>query len=224
MNAWRQGLADDALEEIGKYFVAMSFAAEQVGAACKRVDQTEFTGDIVQEIKRLISESVAVIVDLSEGRANVLYETGYAHALEKPTVHICSTDFSQLPFDVRNWNTIKYNRGQTTLLKQPLAERLGKVIETWGQRAGRNLSRSEAYEMQIDFHHAVTYVVARLAGFGHREAEVVAYCAQYVDDATNTGEIIFENGAMYSRICSAHKMLDYRNFDELASRREGMDW
>jgi nucleoside 2-deoxyribosyltransferase len=122
-------LADDALEEIGKYFVAMSFAAEQVGAACKRVDETEFTGDIVQEIKRLISESVAVIVDLSEGRANVLYETGYAHALEKPTVHICSTDFSQLPFDVRNWNTIKYNRGQTTLLKQPLAERLGKVIE-----------------------------------------------------------------------------------------------
>jgi len=52
--------------------------------------------------------------------------------------------------------------------------------------------------MQIDFHHAVTYVVARLAGFGHREAEVVAYCAQYVDDARNTGEIIFDSGAMYS--------------------------
>lgn len=73
--------------------------------------------------------------------------------------------------------------------------------------------------MQIDFHHTVTYVVARLAGFGHREAEVVAYCAQYVDDATNSGEIVFSNGAMYSRICSAHKMLDYRHFDKLASRR-----
>jgi len=73
--------------------------------------------------------------------------------------------------------------------------------------------------MQIDFHHAVTYVVARLAGFGHRDAEVIAYCAQYVDDANNTGEVIFENGAMYSRICSAHHVLDYRNFDELASRR-----
>ncbi len=73
--------------------------------------------------------------------------------------------------------------------------------------------------MQIDFHHAVTYVVARLAGFGHREADVIAYCAQYVDDATNSGEIIFENGAMYGRICSAHKGLDYRHFDVLASRR-----
>jgi len=73
--------------------------------------------------------------------------------------------------------------------------------------------------MQIDFHHAVTYVVARLAGFGHREADVVAYCAQYVDDAINDGEIIFDSGAMYSRICSAHKGLDYRHFDVLASRR-----
>ncbi len=71
--------------------------------------------------------------------------------------------------------------------------------------------------MQIDFHHGVTYVVARLAGFGHREAEAVAYCAQYVDDATNSGVIKFTNGAMYSRICSAHKMLDYRNFNELAN-------
>jgi len=112
------------------YFVAISYAAEQVGAACVRVDQTEFTGDVVEEIKRLIRESIAVIVDLSESRANVLYEAGYAHALEKPSVHICSTDLSMLPFDVRNWNTIKYNKGQTTALKEPLFNRLRAVIET----------------------------------------------------------------------------------------------
>ena len=71
--------------------------------------------------------------------------------------------------------------------------------------------------MQIDFHHAVTYVVARLAGFAHRDAETISYCSQYVDDATNSGTIRFDNGAMYSRISSAHKMLDYRNFDKLAN-------
>ncbi len=71
--------------------------------------------------------------------------------------------------------------------------------------------------MQIDFHHAVTYIVARVAGFGHREAETVAYCSQYVDDATNSGTITFDNGAMYTRISSAHKMLDYRNFEKLAN-------
>ncbi len=73
--------------------------------------------------------------------------------------------------------------------------------------------------MQIDFHHGVTYVAARLAGFQHQEASIIAYCAQYVDDATNAGVIKFHNGALFSRISSAHKMLDYRNFQELANHR-----
>jgi hypothetical protein len=110
------------------YFIAMSHAAEQVGAECKRVDLKEFSGDIVTEIKRLISSSAAVIVDLSEAKPNVLYEAGFAHALKKPTVHICSTPLSELPFDVRNWNTLTYRRGQTALLKDPLARRLKAVL------------------------------------------------------------------------------------------------
>ena len=71
--------------------------------------------------------------------------------------------------------------------------------------------------MQIDFHHAVTYVVARLAGFSHSKADIIAYCAQYVDDANNSGVIKFDNKSMYRRISSAHKMLDYRNLRELAN-------
>ena len=56
---------------------------------------------------------------------------------------------------------------------------------------------------------------ARLAGFGHSDASIVAHCAQYVDDSTQAGLIRFDNGAMFDRISSAHKMLDYRNFKEL---------
>ncbi len=110
------------------YFIAMSHAAEQVGAECKRVDLKEFSGDIVSEIKRLITASAAVIVDLSEAKPNVLYEAGFAHALRKPTVHICATPLSELPFDVRNWNTIPYKLGQTALLREPLTRRLRAVM------------------------------------------------------------------------------------------------
>ncbi len=73
--------------------------------------------------------------------------------------------------------------------------------------------------MQIDFHHAATYVIARFAGFDHGHADTIAHCAQYVDDATNGGTILFENHAMYARISSAHKMLDYRNFEALANHQ-----
>ena len=71
--------------------------------------------------------------------------------------------------------------------------------------------------MQIDFHHAVTYVCARLAGFADSEAGLIAYCAQYVDDATKEGEIEFDNGMRFSRISSAHKMLDYANLSDLSN-------
>lgn len=71
--------------------------------------------------------------------------------------------------------------------------------------------------MNIDFHHAATYVLARQAGFSHEHAEKIAYSCQYVDDATNSGVICFTNGSMYERKASAHKMLDYRNFEELSN-------
>lgn len=71
--------------------------------------------------------------------------------------------------------------------------------------------------MQIDGHHTLTYIAARLAKFSKTDAAIIAHSAQYVDDATNSGVIHFKNGAMYKRISSAHKMLDYRNSQELAN-------
>ena len=71
--------------------------------------------------------------------------------------------------------------------------------------------------MQVDFHHAVTYIAARCAGFSSREASVIAYAAQYVDDASNSGVVRFEGGIQYSRISSAHRLVDARNFRELAN-------
>jgi hypothetical protein len=111
------------------FWVAMVPAARSVGAVCKRVDQEEYSGDIVAKIQELIRESVAVIVDLSEANANVLYEAGFAHALNKPTVHVCSTPLGELPFNVARWNTIAYKRGRTHLLTEPLARRLRAALE-----------------------------------------------------------------------------------------------
>lgn len=71
--------------------------------------------------------------------------------------------------------------------------------------------------MQIDFHHGVTYVIARLAGFEHPDAEKIAYSAQYVDDAVHHGPVRFDNGALFNRNSSAHKMLDYRNMEQLGN-------
>lgn len=112
------------------FFVAMSYAAEQVGAVCDRVDRREFQGNIVEEVHRLIRESSAVIVDLSESKPNVLYEAGFAHALKKPCVHICSTPLEKLPFDVAQWKTTRYEAGQTHKLRRDLTQRLKTIFES----------------------------------------------------------------------------------------------
>lgn len=75
--------------------------------------------------------------------------------------------------------------------------------------------------MQIDFHHAVTYVVARCAGFGHGDADTLATTAQYVDDAINSGPVDFTNDALYVRIASSNAILTTKNFKERANR---MTW
>jgi nucleoside 2-deoxyribosyltransferase len=110
------------------FFFAMNHAAERNDTICLRVDRVEYSGDIVSEIHRLIRSCVAMIADLSESRPNVLYETGYAHALGIPTIHICSTPLDELPFDVAQWNTLSYQPGQIHLLRKPLTKRLKAVL------------------------------------------------------------------------------------------------
>jgi hypothetical protein len=112
------------------YFVAMVKAAAGARAVCKRVDKEEFVGDIVEKIEQMIRESDAVIVDLSESKPNVLYEAGFARALNIPCVHICSTPIGDLPFDVSHKNTMAYTKGQTTHLRAKLTARLKTVLKT----------------------------------------------------------------------------------------------
>jgi hypothetical protein len=110
------------------FFVAMVPAARAVDAVCKRVDREEFEGDIIAKIRRRLRTSLAVVADVSGGNANVLYEVGFAHARKVPTIHICCTPLAELPFDVRNLNTLKYERGQTHNLRPKLARRLKAVV------------------------------------------------------------------------------------------------
>jgi hypothetical protein len=72
--------------------------------------------------------------------------------------------------------------------------------------------------MQIDFHHAATYVACRLAGLNADQAATVAHAAQYVDDATIDGAVNFADGQRYVRATSAHKMLDHENADTADNR------
>ncbi|MFT5756649.1 MAG: hypothetical protein ACI9LM_001369 [Alteromonadaceae bacterium] len=58
--------------------------------------------------------------------------------------------------------------------------------------------------MQTDMHYYGTYTIARLAGFNVKEAETIAYAAQYVDDSTSNDSDEHADGGLIYGIATAH--------------------
>ncbi len=110
------------------FLVAIQPAALALNAVADRVDHNGRSGDVVQQIKAMIREAKVIVADLSESRPNVCHEVGYAEAIEKPVVQICSTSVSSLPFNLRNNQTITYTIGQASRLKTKLERELGKLL------------------------------------------------------------------------------------------------
>jgi hypothetical protein len=110
------------------YFVAMTESAKNNNATCIRVDHTEYSGDVVKKIKKLISDSRVVIADISGSRPNVLFEAGFAEALGRPVIYISSSPLDEAPFDIRNEPIISYQIGQTKRLLPKLTTRLRAVL------------------------------------------------------------------------------------------------
>ena len=65
--------------------------------------------------------------------------------------------------------------------------------------------------MQMDFHYDVVYVLAQMAGFTPEESVILATSSQFVDDATSSSLIQFNNGCMYKRISTSHGTFDLRD-------------
>lgn len=117
---------DVAFDDV--YLVAVSSAASQIGRRAVRVDRVMHGGDAVQETQRLLHGADAVVADVSVAEPDVLYEVGYAHAIGKPVVQVCSTPYEQMPFMVRNRETLLYHAGGTHHLGQQLAVYLEALL------------------------------------------------------------------------------------------------
>jgi len=110
------------------FLVAIEPASLSNGAIAERVDHNGTAGPVVPQIKAMIKAAKVIVADLSDSRPNVLHEVGYAEAIRKPIIQICSTPTSSLPFNVRNNRTIQYAIGQTAKLKKTLEPEIAKYV------------------------------------------------------------------------------------------------
>jgi hypothetical protein len=125
--------------KLSTFFVVMPFLPElddvyhfgirevvrELGAACVRADEMQYTGGIIDKIYTSIRAADAVIAEVSSPNPNVYYEIGYAHALGKPVV-LVTRDVQETPFDLRGYNHVTYT--SIIELRQRLAGLLRELL------------------------------------------------------------------------------------------------
>lgn len=127
-------------------FVAMMFSADMTSIyengykpviqslnyAAMRIDEKDYTGSIIDEIKSEITDSVALIADLTGNRGGVYYEAGIAKGLQLcnhpiKLVLTCKQDYfdeEKVHFDVSGDKILLYEN------ESDLKAKLTKLLQT----------------------------------------------------------------------------------------------
>jgi hypothetical protein len=72
--------------------------------------EVQYGGSILQ-IPQTIESADAIVADLTNADANVMYELGFAHALKKPVLPIIQRDSTGIPSDLQGYLFYTYNKG-----------------------------------------------------------------------------------------------------------------
>lgn len=145
-----EGVVLPLITKRNQIFIAMMFSEETdlfyenaykpviqaMNYAVMRIDEKEYTGSIINEIQSEITDSVALIADLTGNRGGVYYEAGIARGLQMcnhpiKLILTCQKDFfdtQKVHFDVSGDNILLYNDIED--LKMKLKLRIEAVLST----------------------------------------------------------------------------------------------
>jgi hypothetical protein len=113
---------DDKLDPI--YETAIKPVIQNLKLKCLRADEIFASKPIVEDILNCIKSSNIIIADLTGRNANVFYELGLAHALNKNVI-LLTQDISDVPFDLKHLRIIEY---QNSI---PGGEKFKKVLKKY---------------------------------------------------------------------------------------------
>jgi hypothetical protein len=82
-------------------------AVEETGFSCVRADEILKPGSIIQDIVAHLTNSIAVIADLTGQNPNVFYEVGVRDAV-KGRMILLAQDIADVPFDLRGYRVVVY--------------------------------------------------------------------------------------------------------------------
>lgn len=114
---------------------------------CLRLDDNQQAGRIVGRLENAIRETDMCVADLSGGRSNVMWEIGFAMALEKKVILISHCG-SALPFDLHDIHHIPYVRDRLRAsLIEPLTTSLRHTVQQLSDQPVRRTLESTSEEI-----------------------------------------------------------------------------
>jgi hypothetical protein len=96
----------EPLNEVYEFLI--KGALTEAGYKVSRADDIKSQSNILEDIITGIMQSSLIVADLTDSNANVYYELGIAHALQKKVVLI-TQEIDELPFDLRSYRVIAYS-------------------------------------------------------------------------------------------------------------------
>jgi hypothetical protein len=98
---------------------------------CTRLDDVRYAGQITTDLLDKIQSADLCIADITNFYPNVMWEVGYAAALQKPTILI-SQNTDNMPFDIKDLRVNKYDINDLTLtLVAPLIEAINQTLDRY---------------------------------------------------------------------------------------------
>lgn len=101
------------------YEFAIRSALESIGCKVERADESRSTGPIADMVFKRIRSAHFLVADVTGQNANVIYELGYAHAVEKNVILI-RQDLEKIPFFINGHNVISYSENDLEALRLEL--------------------------------------------------------------------------------------------------------
>lgn len=114
--------------------IAMKEAVPGEQIQCHRLSEVKSAGRITDDLVSEIEKASLCITDITGSNPNVMWEVGYATALNKPIIFLVQS-IEKVPFDIENMRTIKYHRDNlSATLRSALVESIRETLSRYEVR------------------------------------------------------------------------------------------
>ena len=202
-----------------RYVDVFKPAIEKSGFESYRIDNDLSVRVTIDEIEKNISGSQICFAEITTDNPNVWYELGYAFACKKDVVMVCSEERKGFPFDIQQYQIIKYKTGSPSdfgLLENLITNKIiafSSKTETIKEIVATPITDREGLKS-----HEIAMLILIIKNQTTREDSMPVYQlndemnkAGYNDIATNVGLRTLKNNSLLETFT---KIDDWNNDQE----------